>query len=97
MDDDQTKKTREDASSALEVEGIVIETEKARTELENNLNTPPTKEAKKELFEAIGVEIPNKNTEEKPIEGPKMSDLEDNLNKEGIELLRTDTTEEGNP
>ena len=83
---DETKKD-EEARAELEAEGIIVENISIREELEQSLNTPQTKEEEKELFDAIGVEIP-KNTVEEP--KPTTDVLKKELSAGGVEVLPTE-------
>ena len=85
--DDEVKNKKEEARSALEAEGIIIESISAKEELEQNLNTPQTKEEEEALFEAIGVEIPEKTVGE---DEPTTDTLKKELNSGGIEVLPTE-------
>ncbi len=84
MSDNEEQKIKEEESSVFKSEGIVIESISLKEELEQDLNTPQTKEVEKELFEAVGVEIPEKITEE--VE-PTTDTLKKELSIGGIEVL----------
>jgi len=88
----EVKNEKEEARSALEAEGIIIESISAKEELEQSLSTPQTKEEEKALFEAIGVEVPEKITRE---DDPTTDTLKKELNSGGIEVLPTEPLEEG--
>jgi len=87
MSDNEEQKIKEEESSVFKSEGIVIESVSLKEELEQDLNTPQTKEAEKELFEAVGVEIPKKTIEE--VE-PTTDTLKKELGSGGIEVLPTE-------
>jgi len=93
MTDDNTKSDK-DAMSALEAEGIIIESLSVREELEQSLNRPQTKEEEKALFDAIGVEIPSRNIRD---DEPTTDNLKKELNNGGIEVLPTEPLGEGEP
>jgi len=86
-DNKKEAEIKKEANSVLESEGIIIESVSLKEELEQDLNTPQTKEAEKELFEAIGVEIPGEITEE--VE-PTTDTLKKELGNGGIEVLPTE-------
>ncbi len=86
-DNKKEEETKEEANSILESEGIVVESVSLKEELEQDLNTSQTKEAEKELFEAVGVEIPEKTTEEAE---PTTDTLKKELGSGGIEVLPTE-------
>ena len=87
----ETKKVSEDTVSALESEGIVIESISAKKELEEDLNTPQTKQEERALFDAIGVEIPKETQEDSD---PSTDVLKKELNSGGIEVLPNEPLEE---
>ncbi len=86
-DNKKEEEIKKETSSVLESEGIVIESVSLKEELEQDLNTPQTKEAEKELFEAVGVEIPEKIPEETE---PTTDALKKELGSGGIEVLPTE-------
>lgn len=90
---DETQKVTDDTRSALESEGIIIESISAKEELEQDLNTPQTKEEEKALFDAIGVEIPKEPQESSD---PTTDALKNELNSGGIEVLPSDPLENEN-
>ncbi len=92
MPDNEEQKIKKEESSVFKSEGIIIESVSLKEELEQNLNTPQTKAAEKELFKAIGVEIPDKITEEID---PTTDTLKKELSSGGIEVLPTEPLEDG--
>ena len=87
-DEKKVDETKDDPKSTLETEGIIVEnTDSIQKNLKEDMSALQTEEAEKELFDAIGVEIPKTVTEPKKPESDK---LKEELNKKGIELLPTE-------
>ncbi len=77
-----------DSNSTLRAEGIIIEkVDPIQEKLEEEIEALQAEGEEKELFDAIGVEIPKKSVE---LEEPEADQLKKDLNKGGVELLPTE-------
>jgi len=85
--------TKDNSRLTFESDGIVFEDANLmQKDLKEKIDILQTKKVEKELFDAIGAEIPETVTEPKK---PKPNKLKEELNRGGIELLQTEPLRDG--